>query len=39
MGKRSLVNCNIQISPCFTFKAELTNKTELYVKILMKRSY
>jgi len=33
MGKRSLVNCKIQISPRFTFQAELTNKTELYMKI------
>jgi len=30
IGKRSLVNCKIQSSPCFTFKAELTNKTELH---------
>ena len=36
MGKRSLVNCKIQISPCFIFKAELTNKTELYTKTLIK---
>jgi len=36
MEKRSLVKCKIQISPCFTFKAELTNKTELYMKILIK---
>jgi len=35
MGKRSLVNCKIQISPRFTFKAKLTNKTELYAKVLI----
>ena len=36
MGKRTLVNHKIQISPCFMFKAELTNKTELYMKVLIK---
>ena len=35
MEKRSLVNRKIQISPCFTFKAELNNKTEVYMKILI----
>ena len=35
MGKRSQAHCKIQISPCFTFKAELTNKTELYTKTLI----
>jgi len=35
MGKRSQAHCKIQISPCFTFKAELTNKTELCMNILI----
>ena len=39
MGKRSLVNRKIQISPCFMFKAEITNKTEIYMKVLIKSSY
>jgi len=39
MGKRSLVKCKIQIPPHFMFKAELTNKTELNMKVLTKWSY
>jgi len=36
MKKRNLVNCKIQIPPHFMFKAELTNITELCMKILIK---
>jgi len=36
MEKRYLVNCKIQIPPHFMFNAELTNITELYIKILIK---
>jgi len=36
MGKCSLVNCKIHIPPHFMLQAELTNKTELYTKTLIK---
>jgi len=36
MEKRYLVNCKIQIPSHVMFKAELTNETELYMKILTK---
>jgi len=39
MEKRSLVNRKIQISPCFMFKAELTNKNDFNMKVLIKWSY
>ena len=36
MEKHYLVNCKIQIPSHFMFKAELTNITDLYMKILIK---
>ena len=39
MGQHYLVNCKIQILPHFMFKAEITNKTELCMKVLIKSSY